>query len=281
MLFDLQSPRRRRVVQIVFGTLAAVFAISFVFFGVGTGGIGGIGDLLGSGGGGSDASSAFDDDIEEQEKKLTLNPNDTAALAELVQLHYSAGIQNVDENGALTNDGEQDLQQSADAWNKYVKVSRSNVDPGVALVAYQMYYVLAQAEFGSAAGSSSSADQLQSLQNTVAALKGAAEAQRVVVVAQPNVASWQKVAEALYLAGDAQGARQAIAEAEKVDPAAAAKLEQQLKTTQEEGATLARAITQLTKQQQAGTGGATGGGATPLPGLEGGGLGGAGALGGG
>ena len=37
MLFDLQSPRRKRVVQVVFGLLAVLFAVSFVFLGIGTG----------------------------------------------------------------------------------------------------------------------------------------------------------------------------------------------------------------------------------------------------
>ena len=37
MLFDLQSPRRKRVVQVVFGGLAVIFAVSFVFLGIGTG----------------------------------------------------------------------------------------------------------------------------------------------------------------------------------------------------------------------------------------------------
>ena len=37
MLFDLQSGKRRRVVQVVFGVLALIFAISFVGFGIGSG----------------------------------------------------------------------------------------------------------------------------------------------------------------------------------------------------------------------------------------------------
>ena len=115
MLFDLQSPRRRRVIRVTFALLAAVFAISFVFLGVGTGGGGfSISDLFGGGGGG-DTSSAFDDDIDAAQAKLAANPNDTAALAQLVQLHYQAGSQQANSDGTLSSDGEQELRQGADA----------------------------------------------------------------------------------------------------------------------------------------------------------------------
>jgi hypothetical protein len=117
VLFDLQSPRRRRVIRVTFGGLALIFAISFVFLGVGTGGGGfSFSDLFGSGGGGSSAT-AFDDDISAAQDKLAVNPNDTVALARLVQLEYSAANANTDSNGAPTSEGEQHLNQAADAWN--------------------------------------------------------------------------------------------------------------------------------------------------------------------
>ena len=79
VLFDLQTPRRRRVVRVVFGGLALIFAISFVFLGVGTGGGGfSFSDLFGGGGGSS--STAFDGDINAAEAKLAANPNDTTAM---------------------------------------------------------------------------------------------------------------------------------------------------------------------------------------------------------
>ena len=50
MLFDLRSGKRRRLVQVVYTLLAASFIIGFVIFGVGSNGIGGIGDLISGGG---------------------------------------------------------------------------------------------------------------------------------------------------------------------------------------------------------------------------------------
>lgn len=276
MLFDLQSPRRRRVVQIVFGTLAAVFAISFVFFGVGSGGIGGIGDLVGSGSGGGDASSAFDDDIEAQEAKLEVNPKDAAALAELVQLHYSAGVQDVDDEGQLTSEGEQELQQSADAWNKYVKVSKSSVDPGVALVAYQTFDALATTAFGEARAATSSSDALTEVSAAVANWNAAAGTQRILVRQEPTGPNYTRMAYYLYLAGEIEAADQAAAKANQAPAAGgdSAATEDQLQEVKQLGTQLQSAIAQLTQEQeqQAGAGGATGGGSNPLGGLGGGGL---------
>jgi hypothetical protein len=284
VLFDLQSPRRRRVIRVTFGALAAIFAISFVFLGVGTGTSGfSFSDIFGGGGGG-DPASAFDDDINAAQERLAVNPNDTAALAQLVTLHYqagNAGVQVDEDTGqqSLTSDGKQQFEQSVDAWSKYLKQSGDQAAQGTASIAYQAYFVLAQADFSEAVASTSVSEQLQGLQSTIADFEGAAEAQRVVATAQPNVANWGKVADAFYLAGDANGAQQAIAEATRIDPKAAEKLEQQLKSRREQGERFTKALDQLTKQQQqvqTGAGGATGGG-NPLSGLgAGGGLGGTG-----
>jgi tetratricopeptide (TPR) repeat protein len=268
VLFDLQSPRRRRVVRITFGSLAAIFAISFVLLGVGTGGSGfSISDLFGSGDGG-DSSSAFDDDIKAAEQQLAANPNDTAALAQLVQLHYSAANSQVDDQGRISSDGIQDLQQSVEAWTNYRKQAGAKAAVGTALIAYQAYFVLAQADFSGAASATSGTGQLQGLQSTVADLKGAAEAQQVVATSRPSLGSWAKVAEAFYLAGDEEAAQDAIAEAKKINPAGGAKLEKQLASSQQEGARFEQAIAQLTKQQRKSQG-ATGG--NPLSGISGGG----------
>jgi hypothetical protein len=287
VLFDLQSPRRRRVIRIVFGGLAAIFAVSFVFLGVGTGGGGfSISDLFGNGGGG-DASSAFDDDINAAQDKLAANPSDTAALADLVQLHYQAGTSGVQvdqDTGqqSIPSDSQQHFAQSVDFWLKYKKVAGAKIAQGPASIAYQAYFVLAQTDFSKAVSSTVASEQLSGLQSTVDDLKGAAEAQKVVATANPNFANWSKVADTYYLAGDKQAAQEAVAEATKVDPKNGAKLDQQLKASQQQGEKFTSAISQLTKQQQQAQagGGAAGGGATggqnPLSGLTPGGLGGTG-----
>jgi tetratricopeptide (TPR) repeat protein len=282
VLFDLQSPRRRRVIRVTFGALAAIFAISFVFLGVGTGGGGfSFSDLFGGGGGSSDPASAFDDDINAAEEKLAVNPNDTAALAQLVTLHYQAGNAGVEvdqDTGqqSLTSEGRQQYEQSIDAWSKYLKQSGDQAAQGTASIAYQAYFVLAQVQLSDAVNATSASEQLQGLQSTIADLKDAAEAQKVVATARPTVGNWSKVADAFYLAGDANGAQEAIAEATKINPKSGPQLEQQLKSRREQGERFTKALDQLTKQQQksqgATAGAAPSGGGNPLSGLGTGGL---------
>ena len=66
MLFDLRG-KRKRLVQVVYALLAAIFLVGFVGFGIGVGDApGGILDALGLAGSGSSGSltSQFDDQID-------------------------------------------------------------------------------------------------------------------------------------------------------------------------------------------------------------------------
>jgi hypothetical protein len=295
VLFDLQSPGRRRVVRITFGALAAIFAISFVFLGVGTGGGGfSFSDLFGSGGG-SDTSSAFDDDIKAQEERLAVNPNDTAALAQLVSLHYQAGSQQVDvdeDTGSqtLTEEGTQDLQQSVDAWAKYMKAAGPNVSAGTATFAVQANALLADDTLAKAVQSTNGQTALDDANIAIANYKGAAEAQQILFEKRPNSATadgYLNLAYFYYRAGEIE---QGDAAGEQAKSAATGsdrqQVEQSLKQLQQQGTQLSQAIAELEKtlkQQQGATGG---GGGNPLGGvggggaLGGGGLGGTGGLGG-
>jgi hypothetical protein len=281
VLFDLQSPRRRRVIRVTFGALAAIFAISFVFLGVGTGSGGfSFSDLFGGGSGGSSAT-AFDDDIKTAEQQVAANPNDTAALARLVQLQYSAANANTDSNGAPTSDGEQHLAQAADAWNKYVKVSNGNPSPNTAVYALNTFDLLGRLNFAKARSDTTNADALTDVTAAVDSWRTAAQAQQVLIDAQPNKAApnvYANLAQYLYLAGDTQAADQALATAkQKSKGSDASTLENQFQSIKQLGQQLQTAIQQLTKAQQQPQGGTpgAGGGGNPLGGL-GGGLGGAG-----
>ena len=275
MLFDLQSPRRRRVIRVTFGALAAIFAISFVFLGVGTGGGGfSFSDLFGSGGSSSSAN-AFDDDIKTAEQQIAVNPADTAALARLVQLQYSAANANTDSNGAPTSEGEQHLQEAADAWNKYVKVSKGNPNPSTAVYALNTFDLLARLNFAKARGDSSTADALTDVTAAVDSWRTAAQAQQVLIDAQPNKATsnvYANLAQYLYLAGETQAADQAVAKAKQgAKGSDASTIDQQFSQIKQLGQQLQAAIKQLTKQQQQSQGGTpgAGGGSNPLGGLGG------------
>lgn len=279
MLFDLQSPRRRRVIRVTFGALAAIFAISFVFLGVGTGGGGfSFSDLFGGGSSGSTAN-AFDDDIKTAEQQIAVNPADTAALARLVQLQYSAANANTDSNGAPTSEGEQHLQEAADAWNKYVKVSKGNPNPSTAVYALNTFDLLARLNFAQARSDTSTADALTDVTAAVDSWKTAAQAQQILIDAQPNKATsnvYANLAQYLYLAGETQAGDQAVAMAKQGKGSDASTLDQQFSSIKQLGQQLQTAIQQLTKQQQKSQGGAPGaggaGGGNPLSGLGTGGL---------
>jgi hypothetical protein len=280
VLFDLQTPRRRRVVRVVFGGLALVFAVSFVFLGVGTGGGGfSFSDLFGGGGGST--STAFDSDISAAQKQLQANPNDTAALASLVQLHYSAANATTGTNGVPSSDGEQHLREAADSWNKYVKLSKGNLATSPSLYALNTFDQLGNLDFQKARTDTSTADALTDINAAVDDWKTAGQAQQALINAQPNKAvanSYGRLASYLFLAGETQAGNQAVAKAKQTKGADPSTIDSQLKPIQQLGQQLQAAIKQLTKQQQsqsAAGGGATGGGGNPLGGV-GGGLGGVG-----
>jgi hypothetical protein len=280
VLFDLQTPRRRRVVRVVFGGLALIFAISFVFLGVGTGGGGfSFSDLFG--GGSASTSTAFDDQIDTAQAKLAANPTDTTALANLVQLHYSAANANAGSNGAPTSDSVEHLRQAADNWNRYVKASKGNLSPSTAIYAINVFDVLARVDFSQARTDTSSSEALTDINAAVDDWKSAAQAQQVRIDKQPksvNANSYLTLAQYLYLAGDTKGGDRAAAQAKTAKGGNPSAVTSQLSQVKQLGQQLQAAIKQLTKQQQQtpGAGGATGGGAAgganPLNGLGTGGL---------
>jgi hypothetical protein len=259
---------------VTFGALAAIFAISFVFLGVGTGGGGfSFSDLFG-GGSGSSASSAFDDDIKAADQKLVVNPNDTTAMASLVRLHYQAGNADRNSDGTLTSDGEQELREGADAWNKYVKASNGNIDQSAALFALNSFDQLGQIDFQAARTATSNSEALTNVQAAVSDWKAAGQAQQVLINSQPNknnANSYARLASYLYLAGDTKGAEQAVAKAKQgAKSSQASTIDTQLKPIKQIGQQLQSAIQQLTKAQQKTQGGA-GAGGNPLGGISGGG----------
>ena len=288
MLFDLRSPGRRNLIRVVYAGLAVLLGGGLVFFGIGGSGGGLLSDI--GGGGGGDGGNPFEDQISDAEAKLQQNPQDTAALAELVQLHYQAGSNQIEvdeESGAqsLTEEGEQQLQQSADAWDRYLKLTEKGGQPpasGVSSIAVQTFSVLADASFSEALSSTSGTDALDRANDAVTSWSDAAEAQRILAEAQPAGQAYTNLAFFLYRSGDIAGGDQAAARAvEEAEPNERAAIEQQLKQTKTQGEQLTQAIAQLNKQQtqtQQAAGGAAGG--NPLEGLGGGGLSTGGGLGG-
>ena len=156
MLFDL-SGKRKRVVQVSYALLAAIFLVGFIGIGIGSGNsTGGILDAVGLGGGGSGGSldSQYDDQIDSANQQLAANPKDSAALLKLSKYEYFKAKQGVTQDQttgeiSVSEDAHTELGKSVDAWEKYLKVNKGQPSPGVAAQIVQAYYFLN--DFGGAA----------------------------------------------------------------------------------------------------------------------------------
>jgi hypothetical protein len=197
VLFDL-SGKRKRLVQVVYSLLAAFFLIGFVFFGIGTGGIGGFADVFTGGGSGGSLDSQYDDQIDNANQQLATDPKDTAALLKLSKYEYYKAKQGVTQDPttgeiSVSEDAHTELGKSVDAWEKYLKVNKGKPNPAIAAQIVQAYYFLSNAQ-------------------------GAAEAQRIVALSQPSSGSYGQLAFYLYFAGDISGGDQAASKAEAEAP---------------------------------------------------------------
>jgi hypothetical protein len=196
VLFDLRG-KRRRVVQVVYSLLAASFLIGFVFFGIGSSGIGSVSDLFGGGSGGS-TSTQFDSQIDTANARLQKNPKDTTALLKLAENEWFKAKTGVSQDAttgqvSVSDDAHTNLGQSADAWAKYLKLNNGKPDPGVAAEMVQVYALLNDAS-------------------------GAAKAQQVVANQTPNQNSYGNLALYLYYGGDIPAGDKAAKKAESLAP---------------------------------------------------------------
>lgn len=280
MLFDLQSPRRRGVIKVIYAFLAILMGGGLIFFGIGSDATGGLSELFTGNDGSGD--TGFEDQISEQEDKLVVNPQDVAALTELVQLHFQAGTSliEVDESTGqqnVTAEAEEELQKGADSWDQLVKASKENPPSGAALTAVQTFSILAQSELTKAA-SGSGQTALDDADDSLANWKGAAEAQATIAVARDDANTLARLANLYYFAGEFEKGDEAAAQA-----ASAAKgeegeqVQKQLEAAKKQAEQITGQIEAFRAQlKQAGAqGGAATGGATgenPLSEIGGGGL---------
>jgi hypothetical protein len=138
MLFDLRSAGRRRAIKVVYGGLALLMFMGFVFFGIGSSGLSGsIGDLFGQGGGGS--SNAAQDRLVTQvraaDRRTRAAPSDPAAWAAAAQAHIrlaSVGDYFDPAKSDYTAAGKRQLTQAGAAWDKYLALKPAKPDERLA-----------------------------------------------------------------------------------------------------------------------------------------------------
>ncbi len=251
MLFDLSSPGRKRVVRVVYGFLAVIFGGGFVLFGVGTdAGVGGLFDGLFGDNQSSSTASQYEQQVEDAEKKLEDDPENSRALTDLIQYRFLSGQAQLSYDEAtgqpvgLTEDSRGEFERVVEAWHTYLDADPKKIQASTASNAVNSYRFLGDTE-------------------------GAANAQQVLTKSDPSTSSYAALANLRYLdldlaAGDAAKAK-ALADAK---PGIAKQITTQLDA-------LRRQVVKFKKEQkkqpaQGGEGGETLG--NPFGGLGTGGL---------
>ncbi len=181
MLFDLRGSGRRRIVKIVYITLALLMGGGLVLFGIGGGGAisGGLVDAITERDGGDDGSDRFRKAETEALAQTKANPENAAAYAALARARFQlAGAgENFDpEKGTFTSAGRAKLQGAADAWERYLALEPKKPDDRVASLMVQAFGALNQPA-------------------------KAATAQEVITDARPTAATYTQLAIFAYQAG--------------------------------------------------------------------------------
>ena len=122
MLFDLRGSGRRRVVKIVYVTLALLMGGGLVFFGIGGNTSGGLFDAFQSNSGVS-ADETLEKRIDSLEERTKRNPRAAAAWADLARTRFQIATTGEGYNQTTqtyTDEGKEELNRAAAAWQRYL-----------------------------------------------------------------------------------------------------------------------------------------------------------------
>ena len=141
MLFDLRARGRRRVVKVVYASLAILMGGGLVFFGIGGDVQGGLFDAFREDTQNSAGDRVFEQRLERAEKAATARPRDPKVWSELARLRYqdaSLGGKFDEVKGAFNQEGMSDLRRATQAWERHVKLTKKP-DENVARLMVQAY----------------------------------------------------------------------------------------------------------------------------------------------
>jgi hypothetical protein len=166
MLFDLKG-RRRRVVQGTYIMLAVLMGGGLVLFGIGGGTSGGLLNAFKGGGGSSNGNSAIQKKIDAAQRQLAVNPQNQAALQEIIRDNYQLASLSADQTtGTFSAEGKKNLQQAANAWQRYLNTNPAKPDPTLANFMFQAY---SQVGLNQPANAEKAAEVVASQQNNSSA----------------------------------------------------------------------------------------------------------------
>lgn len=188
MLFDT-SGRRKRVIQVVYATLALLMGGSlFLVIGPFS-----LGELVGNSSGGGSASQVFDEQVERIEGRLARQPRDEQLLLTLTRAEINAANARVEpvaegEAPTIEADAKDHYDAAAEAWSRYLKQAGGDPSPTAAQLVGITFFKLAE--------SSSSVNEAVEL------VARATKAQRIAAEEQPNINSLSTLAIYEYFNGD-------------------------------------------------------------------------------
>jgi hypothetical protein len=139
MLFDLRG-RRRRAVQVTYLTLAVLMGAGLVGFGIGGDVSGGLFDAFSDRSGSGDGNQALEERVDRLEKRVAANPDNQAALQELVRDYYSLAVSQ-QESGAteFPDEAKDELRKAGGAWQRYVDSVEGQPRASTATYALRVY----------------------------------------------------------------------------------------------------------------------------------------------
>ncbi len=142
MLFDLTGGGRRKTVQVTYVLLAVLMGGGLVLFGIGGSVSGGLVDAITGSSGSSSGTAPYEKRVQQAVSQTRAHPKDAAAWADLTRARFqlASGADNFDSTtGAWTADGKKILAQSANAWQRHLKLAGDKADDGVAGLMVQAY----------------------------------------------------------------------------------------------------------------------------------------------
>jgi tetratricopeptide (TPR) repeat protein len=137
MLFDLRGRGRRRVVQVIYLSLAILMGGGLVLFGVGGATSGGLLDAFKADSGQTSVDDVFNKRVEKAETGVRARPTDPKAWADLTRVRFQqAGSgEGFDQNqGVFTDKGKGELQGAEQAWDKYLTLTKKPDDTVASLM---------------------------------------------------------------------------------------------------------------------------------------------------
>jgi hypothetical protein len=227
MLFDLRGRGRRRVIKVVYVTLAFLMGGGLVLFGIGGDVSGGLVDAItGSPNSGDTGEERYKKQAADAAARTKANPQDAAAWNALTRarIQIATSGERYDANkDTYTDAGKEKLRLAVSSWNKYLALDDPNADEKSSLASRMVRVFIALND-----------------------LTAAARAQEIIAEDRESVGAYSQLAVLSYQAGQTRKGDLAAEKAvELADDDEKEALKGQLESAKQQGL-----INQVTPQEE-------------------------------